>query len=209
MFPSVNTLLFFSLLICLSACTNSSTPSKPQHDAAPPVISGNGEMPDVTYVNPSVDRTEAGKAPGSPFSPELLQSIFPLDAAGLNRFSGSNGIPTLLENQTGTQSRIVYKHPTSGQQLSLTIIDSGVLGLTMDQIVSWIKSPRNVETGNTIDRTGAMKGFPYYEHYLKDAQEGELRLLVNKRFEVVVSAQGIPYEEMKKVLMEWDLTSLY
>jgi hypothetical protein len=209
MLPSVNTLLFFFLLICLTACTNSSTPSGKQPDRTPPVISGNGEMPEVRYVTPSVDRTKAGEAPGSPFLPESLQSIFPLDAAGLNRFSGSNGIPKLLENQTGTQSRIVYKNPTSEQQLSLTIIDSGVLGLTMDQIVPWIKSPRNVETNNTIDRTGSLKGFPYYEHYLKDAQGGELRLLVNKRFEVVVSAQGVPYEQMKKVLVEWDLTSLY
>lgn len=204
--------LLFLFLVVSSSCTSSTEPKTETAEVATTALNqsqSSGTMSSVNYQPPSIDRTAPGEPAGSPFQPEQLQEVFPLDAGGLNRFSGANGKPKLMENQVGSQSRIVYQEPDKDQQISLTIIDSGTLGLTMDQIVPWIKTPRNQETANSIEKTGALKGFPYYELYIKDAKEGELHLLVNKRFEIIVKGNNVPYETLREVLEGWDLSTLY
>ncbi|MFK7808497.1 MAG: hypothetical protein AB8F74_11900 [Saprospiraceae bacterium] len=210
-------ILLLAMSMCLlSACTSDSK-SEARQSTEPPTVKTTkaivaqipGDIPVVKYHPPSIDRTEEGKPEGSPFVPKLMQEVFPLDAGGLDRFSGANGAPKLMDNQMGSETRMVYKDRNTGQQIALSIRDSGTLGLTMDQIVDWIKNPRNSETENTIDRTGSLKGFPYHEYYVKDAQIGELHLLVNKRFEVVAKGEGVSYETLRGVMDKWDLASLY
>jgi len=168
-------------------------------------------MPAVNYTEPAMDRTGKGEAAGSPFLPELMQEILPLDAGGLNRFSVANGRPKLLDDQSGTETRMVYKdrNKDDDQQVVISIADSGTTGLTMDQIAEWLKYPKNTETDNTIERTGALKGFPYYEYYVRETAEGEIHLLVNKRFEVIVRGRGVAYETLVKIMEDLDLKSLY
>lgn len=216
-------LLFLMILSCVSCTSSSESETKNGKTASTPTttakaivrssvvqIDASGKMPVVEYTEPAMDRTEKGAAAGSPFLPELMQEIFPLDAGGLNRFSAANGAPKLLDNQKGTQSRMVYKDPNDGnRQITMIITDSGTTGLTMDQIAEWSKYPKNTKTDNTIERTGSLKGFPYYEYYVNETQEGEIHLLVNKRFELVVKGRGVPYETLVKVMENQDLKSLY
>ncbi|MFT5262877.1 MAG: hypothetical protein ACI8YQ_001616 [Polaribacter sp.] len=218
-------LLFLALLSCTACTSSSESEAKNEETTTTPIttsttntpvrssviqIDSSGAMPTVKYTEPAVDRTGKGDAEGSPFLPELLQEVFPLDAGGLNRFSAANGSPKLLDNQKGTQSRMVYRDPSdSDRQITISITDSGTTGLIMDQIADWLKYPKSTKTDNTIERTGSLKGFPYYEYYVTETQEGEIHLLVNKRFEVVAKGRGVTYEVLVKAMETLDLKSLY
>ncbi len=190
------------LLLLTGACSPSTEPNTK-------ATSQDHLIPDVTYRAPSVDRTTPGAPTGSPFPAKRLSELFPLDAGGLERYSAVNGVPQLTESLKGSESRIIYKHPQQPPEITLEIRDSGTQSMMMDQIVDWVKTPRNTQSDNTLEKTGALHGFPYYERYVNSQQSGEIRVLVNRRFEVVAKGNQVPLQTLREVVQGWELGELY
>ena len=79
----------------------------------------------------------------------------------------------------------------------------------MDSIIPWVKQTINTETEQTLEKTASFNGFPSYQRYVHSQASGEIRLLINKRFEVIARGKNVTYEELQKVIKNWDLSSLY
>lgn len=178
------------LLLLISCSTDVSTESKK-----------------VEYATPKVDRSNADLPKGSPFDPDLMMDLFVDEVDGLSKFSASRGMKQLSNGAEGSHARMVYKDDT--REVSLELVDSGILGLTMEKLVPWIGKDLKTETDKSIDRIGTIKGFPSYEKFSKELKEGEIHLLINKRFELIVKGKNMTYDNLKKIVEAFDFSSLH
>ena len=163
---------------------------------------GSEPAPEVPVENKKV---EAKNAPADRFAPEELRAALPDDALlGLPRLSSSVGTPKMKDGVEISMARRVFRD--GKKEVSFEIYDSGTLSSMMDSYVGWLTKAVDMNDNKWIEKRGTYDGFPSYEKYNKKTRSGELHVLPNERFEIIIRGKNIEFEELRDALKKWDVS---
>lgn len=135
-----------------------------------------------------------------------LKDMLPADAGGLPRKEASgekNGTAGLvISTATGN-----YANTDNSETIDLTIVDAGGTTMLMG-LAAWSVVEVDKETENGYEKTGKMGDYKSFEKYDNTSKDGELALLVNKRFIVTAKGRGVSMDKLKATVEEVDLPKL-
>lgn len=135
---------------------------------------------------------------------KLLKELLPETAAGLTR-KGAESEKTGAMGFMISKAEARYKNDDSS--IEVNIIDVAGTGALMG-MAAWSMMEMDKETENGYEKTITYKGNKAYEKYDSKNKDGEIAVIVAKRFVVTVSGNNIEMDKVKEVLDDIDLGKL-
>jgi len=152
---------------------------------------------------------EAMEGKGEPVEPvnyQSLKALLPETAADLARES-AEGEKTGAMGVKVSMARARYANEESSLEIEIT--DMGTAsGLTAMASAAWTLVDMDKESDAGYERTTTYRGHRAFEEYDNNAQRGEMRVLVAKRFIVNVQGSNLPMDRIKSALNEVDFSQL-
>ncbi|MVM37607.1 transposase [Spirosoma sp. HMF3257] len=135
-----------------------------------------------------------------------LKELLPADADGLARKEATgekNGAAGFtISTATGK-----YSNDDGSETIELSLIDGGGSAMMMG-LAAWSMIEVDKETENGYEKTTTMNGNKAYEKYDNANKDGEIAVLVNKRFIVSAKGRGVSMDKIKAALEDIDLDKL-
>lgn len=135
---------------------------------------------------------------------KLLKELLPETAAGLARKSAES-------EKTGAMGFMISKaearYKNDDSSIEVNIIDVAGTGALMG-MAAWSMIDMDKETENGYEKTTTYKGNKAYEKYNSKNKDGEIAVIVAKRFVVTVSGNNIEIGKVKETLDDIDLGKL-
>jgi hypothetical protein len=135
-----------------------------------------------------------------------LKEMLPNTADGLARKEASGEKTGMMGFKISTATAR-YANTDNSQSIDLTIVDAGGSGALMG-LAAWSMIEVDKETETNYEKTGSMGDYKTYEQYNKTNKDGELAVLVAKRFVVTAKGNGVGMEQLKTVVNDLDLSKL-
>jgi len=137
-----------------------------------------------------------------------LKTLLPEEIDDLKRtnFSGekTNAFGIKVSKAEGK-----YKSEDNKQRIEITILDIGSMkGLAGMTAFAWSWAEIDKESDDGFERTFEYKGHKAYEKYSTKYQDGEVQVLVAKRFMVEVKGNDVPMEKIHSALEEINIGDL-
>ena len=152
---------------------------------------------------------EAMEGKGEPVEPvdhKALKALLPETAADLARES-AEGEKSGAMGVKVSMARARYASEESSLEIEIT--DMGTAsGLTAMASAAWTLVDMDKESDAGYERTTTFRGHRAFEEYDNNAQRGEMRVLVAKRFIVKVQGSNLPMDRIKSALSEVDFGKL-
>ena len=152
---------------------------------------------------------EAMEGKGEPVEPvdhKALKALLPETAADLARES-AEGEKSGAMGVKVSMARARYANEESSLEIEIT--DMGTAsGLTAMASAAWTLVDMDKESDAGYERTTTFRGHRAFEEYDNNAQRGEMRVLVAKRFIVKVQGSNLPMDRIKSALSEVDFGQL-
>jgi len=152
---------------------------------------------------------EAMEGKGEPVEPvdhKALKALLPETAADLARES-AEGEKSGAMGVKVSMARARYASEESSLEIEIT--DMGTAsGLTAMASAAWTLVDMDKESDAGYERTTTFRGHRAFEEYDNNAQRGEMRVLVAKRFIVKVQGSNLPMDRIKSALSEVDFGQL-
>jgi len=152
---------------------------------------------------------EAMEGKGEPVEPvdyKALKALLPETAADLARES-AEGEKSGAMGVKVSMARARYANEESSLEIEIT--DMGTAsGLTAMASAAWTLVDMDKESDAGYERTTTFRGHRAFEEYDNNAQRGEMRVLVAKRFIVNVQGSNLPMDRIKSAVNEVDLGQL-
>ena len=131
-----------------------------------------------------------------------LKALLPEEIDDLKRtnFSGekTNAFGIKVSKAEGQ-----YKSEDNKQKIEITILDMGSMkGLAGMTAFAWSWAEIDKESDDGFERTFEYEGHKAYEKYNTNYQDGEVQVLVAKRFMVEVKGNDVPMEKIHSALEE-------
>jgi hypothetical protein len=96
-----------------------------------------------------------------------------------------------------------YKSEDNKQNIKITILDMGSMkGLAGMTAFAWSWAEIDKESDEGFERTFEYKGHKAYEKYNTNYQNGEVQVLVAKRFMIEIKGNNTPMEKIHSALDE-------
>lgn len=135
-----------------------------------------------------------------------LKALLPAALDGMKRTNATG-------EKTGAMGMQIAKAEGNyeNDQGSITIElsdTSGLGGLGGLAAMGWAMAEIDRETDSGFERTSTIQGYKAIEKYDTENKDGEIELMVDKRFTVKVSGSGVPFEALQKALGKIDLKKL-
>lgn len=135
-----------------------------------------------------------------------LKELLPADADGLARKEATgekNGaMGFTLSTATGK-----YENGDGSERIELSIVDGGGSPMMMG-LAAWSLMDVDKETEHGYEKTTKMGDNKAYEKYDTADKNGELNVLINKRFVVSAKGRGVSMDKLKATLEDIDLDKL-
>lgn len=135
-----------------------------------------------------------------------LKELLPADADGLARKEATgekNGAAGFtISTATGK-----YANDDNSETIELSLVDGGGSAMMMG-LAAWSMIDVDKETENGYEKTGKIGDNKSYEKYDNSNKDGEIALLVNKRFIVTAKGRGVSMDKIKAALGDVDLDKL-
>lgn len=135
-----------------------------------------------------------------------LKELLPDDADGLVRKEATgekNGAAGfMISTATGK-----YANDDNSETIELTIADGGGSVMMMG-LAAWSMIEVDKETENGYEKTSKLGNNKSYEKYDNASKDGEIAILVNKRFIVTAKGRGVSMDKLKDALDDVDLDKL-
>jgi hypothetical protein len=135
---------------------------------------------------------------------KLLKELLPEDAAGLARKSAES-------EKVGAMGFMVSKaearYKNDDSSIEINIIDVAGTGALMG-MAAWSMMDMDKETENGYEKTTIFKGNKAYEKYNSKNNDGEMAVIVAKRFVVSVKGRNVAIDKIKDTLDDIDLEKL-
>lgn len=135
-----------------------------------------------------------------------LKELLPDDADGLARKEATgekNGAAGFtISTATGK-----YANDDDSETIELTIVDGGGSVMMMG-LAAWSMIEVDKETENGYEKTSKLGDNKSYEKYDNASKDGEIAVLVNKRFIVTAKGRGVSMDKLKDALDDVDLDKL-
>lgn len=135
-----------------------------------------------------------------------LKELLPADADGLPR-KEANGEKNGAAGFTVSTATGKYANEDGSETIELSIIDGGGSAVMMG-LAAWSMIEVDKETENGYEKTGKMGDNKSYEKYDNASKDGEIAVLVNKRFIASAKGQGVSMDKIKAALDDIDLDKL-
>lgn len=213
--------LFFSILLFIffTGCDKSSKDDTNQ-ESSPKVTNNNGS--DDKQVDKNIngdydDFTESMKKFGDMMSGgekievvnfRKLKEILPEELDDMKR-TGFSGEKTNSFGIKISKAEGKYKSEDNKQRIEITIIDMGSMkGFAGMTAFAWSWAEIDKESDDGFERTFGYKGHKAFEKYSTKYQNGEVQVLVAKRFMVEVKGNDVPMEKIRSALEEVNIGDL-
>ncbi|QMW06275.1 transposase [Spirosoma foliorum] len=135
-----------------------------------------------------------------------LKELLPSDADGLAR-KEATGEKNGTAGFTVSTATGKYGNDDNSENIELAIIDGGGSAM-MIGLAAWSMLEIDKETENGYEKTTKMGDNKAYEKYDNASKDGEIAVLVNKRFIVSAKGHGISMDKIKAALEDIDLDKL-
>ncbi|WP_020595266.1 hypothetical protein [Spirosoma panaciterrae] len=132
-----------------------------------------------------------------------LKELLPADADGLPRKEATgekNGAAGMVISTANGK----YSNDDGSESIELSIVDGGGSAM-MIGLAAWSMVEIDKETDNGYEKTSTMGDNKSYEKYDNASKDGEINVLVNKRFIVSAKGHGVSMDKLKSVLEDLDL----
>ena len=135
-----------------------------------------------------------------------LKELLPTDADGLPRkeATGEKNGTAGFSVSTATAK---YANDDQSERIELSIVDAGGAAMMMG-LAAWSMIEVDKETDDGYEKTGSMNGNKSYEKYDNGDKDGEVAVLVNKRFIVTAKGRGVSMDKIKAALEDVDMDKL-
>ncbi len=135
-----------------------------------------------------------------------LKELLPDDADGLDR-KEATGEKNGAAGFTVSTATGKYANDDKSETIELTLVDGGGTAMMMG-LAAWSMIEVDKETENGYEKTGKMGDNKSYEKYDNTNKDGEIAVLVNKRFIVTAKGRGVSMDKIKAALEDVDLDKL-
>jgi hypothetical protein len=146
------------------------------------------------------------KGPVETVNFRTLKELLPADADGLARKEATgekNGaMGFTISTATGK-----YENGDGSERIELSIVDGGGSPMMMG-LAAWSMMDVDKETEHGYEKTTKMGNNKAYEKYDSADKDGELNVLINKRFVVTAKGRGVSMDKIKAALEAIDLDKL-
>ena len=135
-----------------------------------------------------------------------LKELLPADADGLDR-KEATGEKNGAAGFTVSTATGKYANADNSETIELTLVDGGGTAMMMG-LAAWSMLEVDKETENGYEKTSKMGDNKSYEKYDNASKEGEIAVLVNKRFIVTAKGRGVSMDKLKAALEDVDMDKL-
>ena len=135
-----------------------------------------------------------------------LKELLPADADGLAR-KEATGEKNGAAGFTISTANGKYTNEDGSESIELSIVDGGGSAMMMG-LAAWSMIEVDKETENGYEKTTKMGDNKAYEKYDNASKDGEIAVLVNKRFIVSAKGRGVSMDKIKAALEDIDLDKL-
>ncbi|MBD2700892.1 transposase [Spirosoma sp. BT702] len=135
-----------------------------------------------------------------------LKELLPADADGLPRKEATgekNGAVGFVVSTANGK----YANEDGSETIELSLVDGGGSAM-MIGLAAWSVVEIDKETEHGYEKTGKMGDNKSYEKYDNANKDGEIALLVNKRFIVSAKGRGVSMDKIKSALEDINLDKL-
>ena len=162
----------------------------------------NGDYDDFTESMKKLEDMMSGGEKVEVVNFRKLKELLPEELDDMKRtdFSGekTNAFGIKVSKAEGK-----YKSEDNKQKIEITILDMGSMkGLAGMTAFAWSWAEIDKESDHGFERTFEYKGHKAYEKYNSNYQDGEIQVLVAKRFMVEVKGNDVPVEKIHSALDE-------
>lgn len=135
-----------------------------------------------------------------------LKALLPATLDGMKR-TNATGEKTGAMGMQIAKAEGTYENDDSSITIELSDT-SGLGGLGNLAAMGWAMAEVDRETDSGFERTSTIQGYKAMEKYDSENKDGEIELMVDKRFTVKVSGNNVPFEALQKALGKIDLKKL-
>ena len=146
------------------------------------------------------------KGPGETVDFRTLKDLLPNDADGLAR-KEATGEKNGTAGFTVSTATGKYGNDDGSETIDLSLIDAGSSVMMMG-LAAWSMVEIDKETESGYEKTTKMGDNKAYEKYDNNSKDGEMAVLINKRFIVAAKGHGVSMDKIKEALEDIDLDKL-
>ncbi|WP_461131265.1 transposase [Spirosoma aerophilum] len=196
-------LLWAGLLpvMILAGCGGSKEEEKKEEES----VSALGAMSAVKEMAAQAEEMQK-KGPVATVDFRSLKELLPADADGLPR-KEATGEKNGAAGFTISTANGKYANADGSESIELSIIDGGGSAMMMG-LAAWSMMEVDKETEDGYEKTTKIGDNKAYEKYDNSDKDGEVAVLVNKRFVVSVKGRGVSMDKIKAALEDVDLGKL-
>ncbi|QIP13382.1 transposase [Spirosoma aureum] len=198
-----NTLLYTGLLCAalLTSCGGNKEEEKKDEES----VSARGAVSAMKEMAEQAEELQKN-GPVEAIDFRTLKELLPADADGLAR-KEANGEKNGAAGMVISTANAKYANDDNSETVELAIVDGGGSSMLMG-LAAWSMIEVDKETENGYEKTGKMGDYKSYEKYDNANKEGEIAVLVAKRFIVTVKGRGMSMDKIKSILEDVDLSKL-
>lgn len=168
----------------------------------------NGDYDDFTENMKKLEEMMSGGETVEVVNFRKLKELLPEEIDDLKR-TGFSGEKTNAFGIKVSKAEGEYKSEDNKQTIKITILDMGSMkGLAGMTAFAWSWAEIDKESDDGFERTFEYKGHKAYEKYNTKYQDGEVQVLVAKRFMVEVKGNDVPMEKIHSALNEVNISDL-
>lgn len=195
-----------SLFILFGCGENKQTPENQPGNFESGDSKGNLENLAENMKNLSESFNEGKKV--NPVDFRDLKALLP-EQIGTMKRTNASGEKTAAMGFNISKAEADYKEEGGDKRIDVQITDLGsVSGLTAFAAYGWYGAEIDKETEDGYERTFTYKGNKGYEKYNNKYKDGDLSVLVAKRFVVEINGNNVTMDEMKAALDMIDIGKL-
>lgn len=205
--------LMIGLAFAMLSCSGSKSPEeKAVEEAANNIEEASQDMQeagsDMEKAAKEMAKAMEGLASGEKLpvvDPKKMKALLPETLMGMKR--------TEYESESvgagGFQiSNAKAAYEKDGGKIRINIADTGGAGMAMMGMAAWASITIDKENQDGYERTGEIDGHKSFERYDRNGKNGEVSVLVAKRFIVTVNGDNVAEDDLKKAVKSIDLDDL-
>ena len=202
----INHQLFATALLCatlLMGCSGNKQEEEEKKDESS--VSAMGAMSAMKEMAQQAEEMQKN-GPVETVDFRTLKELLPADADGIARKEATgekNGAAGFVVSTANGK----YANSDNTETIDLSIIDAGGTAMLMG-MAAWSMIEVDKETADGYEKTGKMGDYKSYEKYNNTDKDGEIAILVNKRFIVSVKGRGVSMDKLKATVNDVDLSKL-
>ena len=199
--PFILILLGFALLGLISACGGETAEEKAERqakEAADQMEEAAKKLQDALSGKDSGEKVEV-------VDWRKLKDLLPNKVDGMPR-TDESGETAGAMGFTFSQAEGTYEE--GDRRVNMKIVDTGGFSGLVSMSAAWATVTIDKEDREGYERTTEIDGYKAFEKYNKNSKNGEISVLVGKRYIVTLDGRGIDMDDLKDALGDVNLKKL-